>query len=101
MCDVMATKSHLACGAENVRALVNGTKAGNVLAPDTSRLMTLTSLLSSDGTEVRNTDSAGCNNAIDVVHRPIGDVTCTLETAGISGVQTVVGFVGQRRIEIV
>jgi hypothetical protein len=96
----MATKSHLACGAENVRALVNGMKSGNVLAPDTLRLMTLTSLLSSDGTEVRNTGSAGCNDAIDVAHKSIWNVTCSLDANGISGVQTVVGFVGQRRIEI-
>jgi hypothetical protein len=88
----MATESHLAGGAENVRALVSGKKSGNVLAPDTSRLMTLTSLLSTDVTEVRNTSSAGCSNAIDVVHRPLGDVRRAVDAAGISGVQTVVGF---------
>jgi hypothetical protein len=92
MCDVMTTESRLACGAENVRALVSGAKSGNILAPDTSRLMTLTSLLSSDVTEVRNTSSAGCSNAIDVVHRPLGDVWRNVDATGISGVQKVVGF---------
>ena len=80
----MATESHLACGAENVRALVSGTKSGNILAPDTSRLMTLTSLLSPDVTEVRNTSSAGCSNAIVVMHRPLGDVR---RNCGRNGVQ--------------
>jgi hypothetical protein len=74
MCDVMATESRLACVAENVRALLSGTKSGNILAPDTSRLMTLTSLRNSDVTEVRNTSSAACSNAIDVTHRPLDDV---------------------------
>ena len=36
--------------------------------------MTLTSLLSSDVTEVSNTTCAGCSNAADGVHRPYGDV---------------------------
>ena len=75
-----------------MRALVSGTKSGNILSPDTSRLMTLTSLLSSDVTEVRNTSSAGCSNTIDVVHRPLGDVRRAVDAAGICGVQTVVGF---------
>jgi hypothetical protein len=39
------------------------------LAPDAFRLMTLTSLLHSDGTEVGGTSSMVCNNGLDTVHR--------------------------------
>ena len=63
----------LACGAGNVCASVNCTKSGNILAPETLRLMTLTSLLSSDGTEVRNTSSTVCNDEIDILHRRLYD----------------------------